>query len=1376
MSFFPKTLSGLRNIDADHIFGITFSGVILDNLEQSILNMNTNTGITFNSFGVSLINSDNTYSLIGVSSANFLNSQNGFNTLVSTSVSVLNNYKSSSGISIANLINSDFTIGTSINSIQSLIGSSYSNFNSDIDTLFDNDELIGVSIGNIVSDVDTLFNNDILISVSIDSLDDTVNGLIDVLGISFNNNQSEVNSIYSTVGDFLGITYPGIENQVNSVNTIVNILGSSNNALENSINIADVAIANLFGDNDTLVSVVEGISSSYTTLNTAFEIADGVLTAVDTAFSAFAIAQNIINTQVQGYETLNTSAVEELQAQVDDLVSQEELETGTSFPSIMGHINTFYTDIHQIGVSIDNETYTIGVSIGNLNEIQSSFTDVINGVSLAHIEFSLGASIAFEDNRINNLIGVSVFNIDVWKSYVIGSTLPAISVSIANINIKDSNLLGITIPNLASTINALAISGINTDSKLSVFLGSTMLNLASTINSLCVSEVATDSRISLFLGTTLLLLNTTINFLGVSIQGLNVSHSVFGVSISSLGSSLSVLDNVLSNSIASLTTTGNSLGSSIQSLNTSHSQLISGLGTTSISLATSISQLNTSTGILLANLGTSTSNLESNKADKLLFGTSITNVSAKDSIMYGVSFPNYGISIANEESNKMDKLLISTSTSNIDSRVGILYGVSVVNLSTSIANLENHKSDALLFGSSITTINNFASNLNNSLLGTSISNDDAKIGILIGVSYPKLLTNTDLTLPSTFRNSNLNAFGTSGRFSRGSVDSNDTYDLYVGGHQGTANHTNTNVVIASNGQDSCSANLYFGTPFGVGNNGNKCAIKVQGISNTSIGDMYFCLNNNTSTHNINAGFADSRMIISHTGDIGISGNLSITGNITTLGTFSSPLTTTIGTSVSVLSSQTATFLGSSYSHLITNTDITLPSSFTSSSLNSTGTLANLSVSGTINCNNVSGTGLKVKHQNSTGSITLGMANTNDCQIIGSNDMYFYVNGGAQTLQLTGGNGIFSNNLNVNGTFTTPFIDFTDTSQEKISLFGTNNSGYGIGITGSTTMIYSDAGHDVAIGYGGYTSFVELLRTKGSDGSTNVKNLNVSGTLSSPLTTLIGTSISTINNQNSTLLGTSYNHLLTDSTISANLNTLHVNDNLLLSSSASSNSYITFTDLSDTSPGTFYTGLISNNLRLFSGTKIDFYSGSALNATLSNTDFQISQPTKISYSALANVVGITASHASFAQSCLTLNTSIASGTGCKFISGTANNSETFRITNNGDVKNLNNSYSAISSLKFKENIQPARDYTQDLMKLQLKTYNLIGTSYSQLGLIAEDTELIFPSLVDNDYTIFQGVSQSCKSIKYSVLNSMLLGAFQKLRNDFDSYVKKNNNQQ
>lgn len=72
---------------------------------------------------------------------------------------------------------------------------------------------------------------------------------------------------------------------------------------------------------------------------------------------------------------------------------------------------------------------------------------------------------------------------------------------------------------------------------------------------------------------------------------------------------------------------------------------------------------------------------------------------------------------------------------------------------------------------------------------------------------------------------------------------------------------------------------------------------------------------------------------------------------------------------------------------------------------------------------------------------------------------------------------------------------------------------------------------------------------------------------------------------------------------------------------------------------------------------------------------------------------------------------------------------FTVSSNGDVKNANNSYGALSDAKLKENIVDASPKLDDLMQVQIRNYNLIGDNKKQLGVVAQELETIFPSMID-----------------------------------------------
>jgi hypothetical protein len=117
---------------------------------------------------------------------------------------------------------------------------------------------------------------------------------------------------------------------------------------------------------------------------------------------------------------------------------------------------------------------------------------------------------------------------------------------------------------------------------------------------------------------------------------------------------------------------------------------------------------------------------------------------------------------------------------------------------------------------------------------------------------------------------------------------------------------------------------------------------------------------------------------------------------------------------------------------------------------------------------------------------------------------------------------------------------------------------------------------------------------------------------------------------------------------------------------------------------------------------------------------------------------------------------------------------YQVLFNGNVQNTNNSYGAISDVKLKENIVDATPKLNKLNKVRIVNYNLIGDENKQIGVIAQELETVFPSMVEEipDYESVTTIDEqgnetteqvltgtTTKSVKYSVFVPMLIKAIQ-----------------
>jgi hypothetical protein len=109
--------------------------------------------------------------------------------------------------------------------------------------------------------------------------------------------------------------------------------------------------------------------------------------------------------------------------------------------------------------------------------------------------------------------------------------------------------------------------------------------------------------------------------------------------------------------------------------------------------------------------------------------------------------------------------------------------------------------------------------------------------------------------------------------------------------------------------------------------------------------------------------------------------------------------------------------------------------------------------------------------------------------------------------------------------------------------------------------------------------------------------------------------------------------------------------------------------------------------------------------------------------------------------------------------TSTNQAKFEVDADGDVKSRTNSYAGFSDARYKENIEAAREYLEDLRDVEVVTFNWQGSDQKLLGVTAQQIQPIFPNMVaeDEDGTL---------SVRYSVFVPMLITAVQSLADRVD----------
>ena len=221
---------------------------------------------------------------------------------------------------------------------------------------------------------------------------------------------------------------------------------------------------------------------------------------------------------------------------------------------------------------------------------------------------------------------------------------------------------------------------------------------------------------------------------------------------------------------------------------------------------------------------------------------------------------------------------------------------------------------------------------------------------------------------------------------------------------------------------------------------------------------------------------------------------------------------------------------------------------------------------------------------------------------------------------------------------------------------------------------------------------------------------------------------------------------TDSPTTANL---HVKDNgqilRLESTSATGNAYISYYDSSALKGHVGYTGSGDDDFNIFQNE-----SANIKLFTAGSERFRIDSTGNVLAGTTSTILGSgVEGHALFEDGRTIHSRDVSGPTSVVQIFGNAGQCN---IMGDGDLQNTNNSYGAISDERLKENIVDATPKLDDLQKVRIVNYNLLEQEDKHIGVVAQELEEVFPSLVKED-------DEGIKSVKYSVFVPMLIKGMQ-----------------
>jgi len=111
---------------------------------------------------------------------------------------------------------------------------------------------------------------------------------------------------------------------------------------------------------------------------------------------------------------------------------------------------------------------------------------------------------------------------------------------------------------------------------------------------------------------------------------------------------------------------------------------------------------------------------------------------------------------------------------------------------------------------------------------------------------------------------------------------------------------------------------------------------------------------------------------------------------------------------------------------------------------------------------------------------------------------------------------------------------------------------------------------------------------------------------------------------------------------------------------------------------------------------------------------------------------------------------------------------FYVNNAAVLASLSSSgvWTNASDARYKENIRPVSYGLAEVMQLQPRAYNLIGSDKQEIGFVAQEVQPLIPELVESATNSVTGEDRL--TLSYGQLSAVLVKAIQELKAEFDAY--------